>query len=70
MLAANVQEREQKLAYSLKEAAQLSSLSEATLKRCLRDGRLGSVRVGRRRLIPARALHDFLSPEGRNDGTR
>lgn len=53
----------EKLAYSLAEAAKVSSLGRSTLYRHIRAKRLELVRVGGRSLIPAAALHRFLSGE-------
>src|SRR5439155_16679140 len=45
---------------TLKKAAQESVLSIRTLYHAIGSGELSSVKVGRRRLIPVRALEQFL----------
>jgi excisionase family DNA binding protein len=45
---------------TLKKAAEESGLSVRTLQYAIGNGKLQSVTVGRRRLIPARALERFL----------
>ena len=49
-----------KLAYSIKEACELSSLGRTTLYALIKTGRLQVVKVGGRTLIPAAALHALL----------
>lgn len=51
-----------KLAYSIKEACEASSLGRTTLFSHIKSGRLPTVKVGGRTLIPAAALHALLSP--------
>jgi excisionase family DNA binding protein len=48
------------LAYSLNDAAQLSGLSRATLRRRAAEGALRLVRVGGRTLVPAQSLKRLL----------
>ena len=60
----NATREPEKLAYSLSEAARVSSLGRSTLYRHIRAKRLQLVRVGGRSLIPATALHRHLSGEG------
>jgi excisionase family DNA binding protein len=48
------------LAYGLNDAARLSGLSRATLRRRASEGRLKLVRVGGRTLIPAQSLKRLL----------
>ena len=60
----NATREPEKLAYSLSEAARVSSLGRSTLYRHIRAKRLQLVRVGGRSLIPATALHRLLSGEG------
>jgi excisionase family DNA binding protein len=48
------------LAYGLHDAARLSGLSRATLRRRAAEGRLKLVRVGGRTLIPADSLKRLL----------
>lgn len=49
-----------KLAYSIKQACQASSLSRSTLYGHIAAGRLRVVRVGGRTVIPADALRSLL----------
>ncbi len=51
----------EKLAYSLTEAAELLGVSRSTLHRAVRAGAVPHVRIGRRIVIPAKALEDWLS---------
>jgi excisionase family DNA binding protein len=48
------------LAHSVNNAATISGLSRTTLYHHIREGRLHSVLVGGRRLIPDKALRDLL----------
>ena len=50
-----------RLAYTINEACEGSTLSRATIYRLIEDGKLRSVVIGTRRLIPADALHDLCS---------
>ncbi len=49
-----------KLAYSVKEACQATSIGRTTLFNYIKDGRLRVVHIGGRTLIPADALQEFL----------
>jgi excisionase family DNA binding protein len=49
-----------KRAFSVREAAEASSLSKSQIHNLVRDGRLSARRIGRRVLIPAQALDDLL----------
>ena len=51
---------EQRLAYSIPEAGLLLGLGHATTERLVASGRLPSVKVGRRRLVPADALRRLV----------
>lgn len=48
------------ITFTLERAAEESGLSQRTLQYAIEDGRLESLRVGRRVLIPARSLEKFL----------
>jgi excisionase family DNA binding protein len=48
------------ISFSIKAAAAESGLSERTLHAAIKDGRLAALRVGRRVLVTAAALQDFL----------
>lgn len=50
-----------KLAYSIREACQASSLGRTTIYNHISAGRLRAVRVGRRTIIPAEALHALIA---------
>jgi excisionase family DNA binding protein len=47
-------------AYSVEEAAKLLGVSRVTIFRRLAEGRIGSIWLGRRRLIPVHALETLL----------
>lgn len=49
-----------KLAYSIAEAEVMTSLSRATLARAIASNVLGSIKRGRRRLIPEAELRSYL----------
>ena len=53
-----------KIAYSIKEACETSSLGRTTLYRHIRNKRLRAVRVGGRTVIPADSLRALLDGEG------
>lgn len=48
------------LAVSFAKAAELTSVSKNSLRRIAKTGRLRTVRLGRRRIIPYAALNDLL----------
>jgi len=48
------------LAYSIKEATRATSLGRTRLYQLIAAGRLEVVRIGKRTLIPAHALHKLL----------
>lgn len=50
-----------KLAYSIKEACRASSLGRTTLYAHIKSGRLKTIKVGGRTLIPSAALLSLLS---------
>lgn len=52
-----------KIAYSIKEACQASSLGRTTIYNHIAAGRLRAVRVGGRTVIPAEALHALVGVE-------
>lgn len=52
-----------KIAYSIKEAVQASSLGRTTLYSHIAAGRLRAIRVGGRRVIPADSLHALMAGE-------
>lgn len=46
--------------YSVREAAQALGLSEVAIRRLIRSGQVGARRAGRRVLIPAEALREYV----------
>jgi excisionase family DNA binding protein len=50
----------QPLAVSFARAAELKSVSKNSLRRFAKSGRLRTIRLGRRRIIPFAALNDLL----------
>jgi excisionase family DNA binding protein len=52
---------EKRRALSIREAAYTSGLSRATLYRLLKDGKLTTIKVGARRLVPVGAIEALLS---------
>ncbi|MGB9866581.1 MAG: helix-turn-helix domain-containing protein [Bacillota bacterium] len=59
---------DEKLALSVKEAAQRLGLSQKALYAHLAAGRLPCIRLGRRRLIPVAALERWLEEAGLRGG--
>ena len=53
-----------KLAYSIKEACQASSLGRTTLYAHIAAGRLRVTRVGGRTIVPADALQALIAGQG------
>lgn len=53
-----------KLAYSIREAVNATSLSKTTLYTMIAANELRAVRVGGRTVIPADALHALIYGEG------
>lgn len=51
----------ERLLVSVPEAAALTGLGATTIKSLLYSGELGSLRVGRRRLIPVSAIAVFIA---------
>jgi excisionase family DNA binding protein len=49
-----------KLAYSVEEACEALGIGRALAYELIMSGRLHSIKVGARRLVPASALADFL----------
>lgn len=50
-----------KLAYSIREAEYVSSLSRATLYRLIADGKLKSLKIGSKRLISGPSLRGLIA---------
>jgi excisionase family DNA binding protein len=59
----SVQRDPPKIAYSIREACQASSLGRTTIYNHISAGRLRAVRVGGRTIIPAEALHALVAGE-------
>lgn len=53
-----------RVAYSLNEAAQSLGLSRRTLYELMDAGTLQTVKLGKRRLVPAQELARLVRPEG------
>ena len=51
----------ERLAFRVEEAAEALGLGRDSVFKLLREGRLRSVMVGSRRLIPVAAVHEFLA---------
>lgn len=49
-----------RLTYTIRESQEVSGLSHMTIWRKMRDGKLKSTKVGRRRLIDAHSLHQLI----------
>ncbi len=52
---------EPRLLYDVREASRLLSCGRTTVYELIKSGELGSVLVGRRRLVPATAIADFTA---------
>jgi excisionase family DNA binding protein len=51
---------EQKMLYSLAEAAEMLSVGKRKVEELVRDGALDTVTIGRRRLVPVEALTEYV----------
>lgn len=49
-----------RLLYDKPSAADELSISERVLERLIKDGEIKTVTIGRRRLVPAEALADYI----------
>lgn len=49
-----------RLLYPYGEAAEQLGISQRVLERLIRDGEIESVPIGRRKLVPAEALTDYV----------
>jgi excisionase family DNA binding protein len=52
---------QQRLALFIKEAAQACGLSRATIYRLIADGKLATLKIGSRRLVPIGAIDALLA---------
>ena len=65
---------DEKIALSIRDAASLLGVSQRTIERLIADGRLRSVTLARRRLIPRKAIEDLIelgtnkTPDGEAKG--
>lgn len=50
-----------KLLYSIPDAAEQLSLSARVLERLIADGEVDTIKIGRRRLVPAEALTTYVA---------
>ena len=55
----------ERLTLSFREAAESTSLSHWTLRKAASEGRLPTIKVGRRRLIEPESLERFLKKKGK-----
>jgi excisionase family DNA binding protein len=53
-------QKEKRLAYSLKEASEATSLSRRSLEYLILEGRLAAIKIKRRVIIPARDLEKLV----------
>lgn len=58
-----------KLAFSIREACEASSLGRTTIYKHIATGRLRAVRVGGRTVIPAESLHALVGVPGEDAGS-
>ncbi len=49
-----------RLLYAIPDAANQLSVSARVLERLIADGEVSTVKIGRRRLVPAEALEDYI----------
>ena len=50
-----------RLLYAIPDAATQLSVSARVLERLIADGEIATVKIGRRRLVPAEALADYIT---------
>jgi excisionase family DNA binding protein len=50
----------EKIGYSVDETVEASGLGRSTIYELIRSGELDSIKVGRRRIVPADALREFI----------
>ncbi len=65
-ITTSVTHSDRRLAWSLREAAQSLGVSERFLRNEIQRGKLMVVKRGKRVLIPAASLDDYLRPEQRS----
>ena len=49
-----------RLLYSIDESAELLNVGKSTVETLIRDGAIDTVCIGRRRLVPAEALTEYI----------
>lgn len=49
-----------RLLYSIPDAAEQLSVSPRVMERLITDGAVDTIKIGRRRLVPAEALEDYV----------
>lgn len=49
-----------RMLYTVPDAAEQLSVSEKTMRNLIREGQVESVLLGRRRLVPAQALAEYI----------
>jgi excisionase family DNA binding protein len=54
-------EKQERRALSIEETAEACGLSRATLYRLIADGRLATLKIGARRLVPVSAIDALLN---------
>ena len=59
--------RTERRLYSVKEVAELLSLDKDTVYQLAYSGRIKTVKIGRRRLVPSEALDDYVA--GRSESS-
>ena len=47
--------------FSVEQAAEVIGVSRATIFELIGSGQLGSIKIGRRRVIPGVAIHEFIT---------
>ena len=58
-------EKQERRALSIEEAAEACGLSRATLYRLIADGRLATLKIGARRLVPVASIDALLTGSAR-----
>jgi excisionase family DNA binding protein len=61
--AAEIPEPDQDRGYSMEDAARLMGIGRSTVYELLASGRLESIKIGRRRIIPGLAIRAFMVAE-------
>jgi excisionase family DNA binding protein len=50
----------EKIGYSIEEAAEILGVGRTVMCALIRDGEVASVKIGRRRIVPAESLRNYL----------